>query len=240
MSKIYVRELKDDRYIIAPDIHFGDEDEVALDLVMKYAVDTKCRNILSPGDVLDFHWLSIFSKNIDAPRVEDELERAARFDKALAKLGINWILKAGNHEKRITKVAPELQKLIRLDLIMRDLGIRSKMLPENHIFHRNGLVIAHGHEKGSGSSNVVSPARYMMQQGHMSVICGHWHKESLHSENRLDGTLMCAWSVGHLQNPHPDYRTHNNWIQGIADVQFSGRKYYMVKLKKIYEGMFLS
>lgn len=232
------------RVLILSDIHIPYHDEIALQAAIEYGKKLKPTIVLLNGDIGDFYGVSRHDKD---PRRElsQELDAIRQFlfwlRKEFPKARI--VYKIGNHEDRmerlLRKEAPtllgvtdfEVPKLLRFD----EMGI--EVVGSLQLVRLGKLPIYHGHELPQGMSSPVNPARGIWMRVQESLICGHWHRTSEHTESTgLDKKLSSCWSVGCLCDLSPDYAIVNRWNHGFAFVIVEDSGQFEVQNHKIIDG----
>jgi hypothetical protein len=155
------------------------------------------------------------------------------------------IWRDGNHEDRfktyMMQKAPEVydEKFCSIDKLLNfeDLGI--EYVTDKRIIMLGGLAVMHGHEFHKGFAPPVNPARGAYLKAKQSVMVGHHHRTSEHTETALDGTMTTTWSVGCLSDLHPAYSPYNSYNHGSAIVALDGN-YYEVANYRIVNGRALN
>ena len=94
----------------------------------------------------------------------------------------------------------------------------------------------HGHEMRSRTGG-VNPARTTYLYTHKSVLIGHFHRTSLHTEPDLDKKVISCWSTGCLCDLHADYDPYNRWNQGCAIVRTEGEMFEVQNLRRVKNKM---
>ena len=86
-----------------------------------------------------------------------------------------------------------------------------------------GLAVFHGHELPMGAS-AVNPARGLYLKTGATVLIGHGHRSSQHTQYTWDKREIACWSCGALCDLNPEYARINAWNSGAAfvDVSASG------------------
>jgi predicted phosphodiesterase len=211
---------------ILSDIHVPYHSDVALRAAVEYLADAQIDGLLLNGDVCDFYAISRYTKD---PRQRDfsgELEACRDFLSWIAEMfaGKRIVMKAGNHEERwqhfIWQHAPELSKEKRMSLqAWLDLDKHGIDLVEDQRPVMLGkLPVIHGHEEGKGIAAPVNPARGSFLRLNHTVIKGHHHRTSSHSEPDMFGREIVTWSTGCLCDLRPEYARFNKWNHGFAVV----------------------
>lgn len=232
------------RVLVLSDVHIPYHDTQALDAALAYGKKLKPSIILLNGDIGDFYGVSRHSKD---PRRElsQELDAIRQFlfwlRKTFPKARI--LYKVGNHEDRLDRFlmsrAPELLGVSHFSipsfLHFDDMGIEE--VASLQLIRLGELPIYHGHELPQGISSPVNPARGIWMRVQESLLCGHWHRTSEHTESTgLDKKLSSCWSTGCLCDLAPDYAIVNRWNHGFAHVEVAGNGAYEVHNHKIIDG----
>ncbi len=200
------------------DIHIPNQDNDALNLAIEYGVKNKINCIVLGGDVLD----NTPFTNHDAPPPSKEdvvnwFEYCQIFLSHLRtkfpKAHIVWI--EGNHDnwyvRYLMKKAPMLfdDEYFRLPQRL-DLKKYNVDFHEQHIVVRAGkLHMLHGHTIVRGFMAPVNAARGVFMRAKSSMIIGHVHSTSNHSETNIKEEPISCWSTGCLCTLAPDYDPHN-------------------------------
>ena len=212
MTRRSVKQL--DKVICLSDIHFGNQDQGAVNTALSFIRHEKPQTIVLNGDILDTHSLSDFLK--DPSRSEsfiDEVEMTKDFLSSLRMVAPTATVKfiEGNHEDRLRKF---LWKHPGISLI-KELNFQSLLSLENfniqwfgygeHFIYK-GCVFTHGNRisKNCGLDNLQSYGS--------SGTSGHTHRLTMASKTVLGRTLYWVES-GCLCNLKPDF------IKGVADWQ---------------------
>ena len=124
----------------------------------------------------------------------------------------------------------EMENLLRFN----DYGV--KKIPDRAIVKAGKLSILHGHEFGRSVFSPVNPARGYYTRAKESVICGHNHQTSEHTEKSISGDIVTTWSTGCLSELSPDYMPYNKWNHGFAHIEVQKGGGYRVFNKKIIQG----
>jgi predicted phosphodiesterase len=209
---------------ILSDIHCPYHDDVALRAAVDHLHEHKIDALLLNGDFADFYSISRHEKNPKHRNFLAELEQVQQLLRWLRGefADIKIVAKAGNHEERWEKWlwqhAPELSTspIMGLDnwLALTELGI--DLVGEKRIIMAGGLPILHGHEKGNGISSPVNQARGAYMRLHHTVLEGHGHRTSIHSEPDMMGAETVCFSTGCLCDLRPAYAPINKWNHGAA------------------------
>ena len=211
---------------VLSDIHCPYHDDVALRAAVDHLHEREIDCLLLNGDFADFYSISRHEKN---PRYRNFLAEVEQVQQLLRWLrsefpGIKIVCKAGNHEERWEKWlfqhAPELSMspLMGLDawLGLKELDV--ELVTDKRIVMAGNLPILHGHEKGNGISSPVNQARGAYMRLHHTVLEGHGHRTSTHSEPDMMGKETVCFSTGCLCDLRPAYAPLNKWNHGAAAV----------------------
>jgi predicted phosphodiesterase len=211
---------------VLSDIHIPYHDETALAAAVSHLQAKEIDCLLLNGDFADFYSISRHEKNPKHRNFKRELEDVRQF---LAWIrgtfpNIPIVAKTGNHEERFEKWlfahAPEISDdpIMGLDnwLGLAPLGIT--LVQDKRIIMAGGLPILHGHEKGNGISSPVNQARGAFLRLHHTVLEGHGHRTSTHSEPDMFGSETVCFSTGCLCDLRPAYAVLNKWNHGGAIV----------------------
>ena len=93
------------------------------------------------------------------------------------------------------------------------------LVKDKRIILAGQLPILHGHEKGNGISSPVNQARGAFLRLHHTVLEGHGHRTSTHSEPDMFGRETVCFSTGCLCDMRPAYAVLNKWNHGFAMVE---------------------
>lgn len=212
---------------VVSDIHCPYHDETALRAAIGHLKGEKIDCLLLNGDWADFYSVSRHEKNPRHRNLSRELDETKAMLRWVREQfpGIPIVAKLGNHEERWEKWlwqhAPEISDspIMGLDhwLDFADLGIA--LVKDKRIIMAGHLPILHGHEKGNGISSPVNQARGAYLRLHHTVLEGHGHRTSSHSEPDMFGSETVCWSNGCLCDLRPAYAPLNKWNHGFAMVE---------------------
>ncbi len=219
-----IKPTKDTVVGLLSDIHIPYQHNEALTVALDFCKKQKLTHLILNGDVMDCYQISSFVRDPKQRSFKYELDAVKAFLKVLTEKfkGVQIIYKLGNHEARYMRFmktkAPELLDIeaFSFDMLLglKELGIR--YIPDSQLIQMGNLMIIHGHEFGQQIFSPVNPARGYFLKAKTNVIGGHNHQISAHSENRLDGKQIVAFSTGHLADEHPEYKPINNWSHGFC------------------------
>lgn len=213
---------------VLSDVHIPYHDSKALEtavgyLKKRYKIDTFLLN----GDYMDFHTISRWEKEPKSRSLADEcrigVECLSWFRGQFRKA--NFIYKQGNHCERLDKYiwnkAPELWGLnnvqLRSVLEFERFGITE--VSEQRPIMAGKLPIFHGHELPRGISSPVNPARGAYTRTAHTMLMGHLHRPSTHTEPDMFKNDTTCWSTGCLCSMSPQFARLNKWSHGFCYVE---------------------
>tara|TARA_R110000868_G_scaffold270591_2_gene529994 strand:- start:244 stop:1269 length:1026 start_codon:yes stop_codon:yes gene_type:complete len=229
---------------ILSDIHVPYHDETALRAAIDHLQAEKIDALLLNGDWADFYSISRHEKNPKNRDFRKELDAGRTFLKWVRQEfdGIPITVKLGNHEERWEKWLWEHAPEISDDPIMgidnwygfHKLGI--ELVKDKRIVMAGALPILHGHEKGNGISSPVNQARGAFMRLHHTVLEGHGHRTSTHSEPDMMGKETVCFSTGCLCDLRPAYAVLNKWNHGAAIVHVNNDRSFDVENFRVQNG----
>jgi predicted phosphodiesterase len=200
------------------DIHIPNQDNEALKLAIDYGVKNKINCIVLGGDILD----NTPFTNHDAPppSADDVVEWFEYCEIFLShlrtkfpKAHIVWL--EGNHDnwfvRYLMKKAPMLfnDPYFRLPQRLNLKKYNVDFYEQNIVVRAGKLHMLHGHTIVRGFMAPVNAARGVFMRAKSSMIIGHVHSTSNHSETNIKEEPISCWSVGCLCTLAPDYDPHN-------------------------------
>lgn len=235
--------------LVISDLHIPYHNVEALCLAFDYGKKENVDTIIINGDLLDFYQLSRFHKDPRRRKASEELEAARDFLKILRntfkKANIYYLL--GNHDVRyqiwLESKAVELLGCEEFELgtLLRlgELGIQ--LIDDKTLIKAGKLIITHGHLVIRGVFAPVNAARGAYMRAKQSILIGHTHKISEHTETNMDQDITTTWSAGCLCELSPDYNPFaNGYAHGFAHVKITdGNGRFSVKNLRIYNGQIL-
>lgn len=200
------------------DIHLPNHDIDAINLATKFGIDKKINCIVLGGDILDnTPFTSHDSPPPSADDVRDWFEYAeilfSHLRTLFPKAHIVWI--EGNHDnwyvRYLMKKAPMLfnDEYFRLPQRLNLKKYNIDFHDQNVILRAGKLHMAHGHTIVRGFMAPVNAARGVFMRAKSSMMVGHVHTTSNHSETTIKEEPISCWSVGCLCTLAPDYDPHN-------------------------------
>lgn len=229
------------KWLILSDIHLPYHDTEAVKMALNYGLDNGYKNLLINGDLIDFYQLSRYEKDPRKRSFKQELESARLFIELVSEWFDNVIYKLGNHDERYEKwmfvKAPELLDCeeFKLDVLLRCGEHHVTVVGEKRIIKAGKLNILHGHEFPGGSGG-VNPARSMFLKACDSILVGHFHKTSSHTETTLNGDVITTHSSGHLGENSPSYLPYNKWNHGFCTLDLNADGTYHLQNLRIVKG----
>ncbi len=235
--------------LVISDLHIPYHDIGSVTLALNYGKKNKIDTIIINGDLLDFHRLSRFQKNPKKRTVSEELDAAREFLTVLRKnfKGIPIYYLLGNHDVRyqswLETVAIDVigVREFQLDVLLRlgELGIT--MIDDKTLIKAGKLTITHGHLVIRGVFAPVNSARGAYTRAKQSILIGHCHKISEHTETNMDGDITTTWSSGCLCELSPDYNPFaNGYAHGFSHVKITDNVgNFSVKNYRIFQNRIL-
>lgn len=248
-EKSYRIPKVNDKILWVSDIHFPNHDQQALTVALKYGKDNGANCIVIGGDLLDN---TPFTSFLHAPfnknDVRDWFDMAEGFIQILRREFPNalivWI--EGNHdqwyERYLIKNSPVLfgDEYYQLEnrLHLNKYGV--KYLKQNVICKAGKLDLLHGHTIVKGVFSPVNAARGAFNKAKSSLMIGHCHQTSEHTESNLRGDIITCFSTGCLCTLNPDYDPHNTkHNHGFAFIEIGDKGHFKVSNKRIFNGELL-
>lgn len=231
-----------ERVLILSDIHFPNHDYDALLNALKFGKEKNIDCIILNGDIMDNE---PFTRHDAPPPMISDIKKwfdmVEEFLEMLIKefnVPIHWL--EGNHDAWY-----KLYLMKKAPMIFHDeyytLSSRLKLREKKVIWHDENTVvlcgklpITHGHKIVKGIFSPVNPARGVFTRLKGSMLIGHCHTTSEHSESLLDGTLITCYSTGCLCTLAPSYDPFNvKHNLGFAYVEVEKNGNYKVQNKRI-------
>jgi predicted phosphodiesterase len=218
--------ISQSKILILSDLHFPYQDNKAIDLAIKYGQKKQVTCVLINGDLLDMPQHSRHERDWRNRSTKQEFDAVRQFlqylrqEFPLARI----IFKQGNHDERWEKwlyvKAPEIfdDKYFHLPQRLGFNELQIEEVKDKRPIKIGKLTVLHGHEL-SGGSGGVNPARATFLKTLDSVLVGHYHKTSQHTEASMYGDVYSVNSVGCLCGMNPQYMPINKWNLGFAYVE---------------------
>lgn len=240
---------KDNNILMISDLHIPYHDVKALTVAFDYGKKEDINTIFINGDLLDFYQISRFI-NVERKRsVKEELEIAKDFLRVLRETfptaSLYFLL--GNHDVRLqhylaTK-APELLDVeeFQLEFLLEAKKFGMTVIDDTTLVKIGKLAVTHGHLLIRGIFAPVSAARGAFLRAKASVLIGHTHKISTHSETNINSKVITCYSTGCLCELTPAYNPFgNNFSHGFAHIKVMNGEHYRVRNLQIIEGELIS
>ena len=226
------------RVAVLSDLHVPYHSMVAVKAAVDYCMKKKPSTVVLNGDVADFYSISRHQKDPSKRDLEQEITAVREM---LAWIRYQFgkkcriVYKIGNHEDRwahyLWNCAPEISHSPRMDvkewLDAEKYGI--EMVGEQRPIMVGKLPVFHGHELGKGISSPVNAARGAFMRTLSTLLVGHSHRSSHHTEPNVWGTQTSCWSTGCLADLRPAYAVINKWQHGAAFVEVENTGEYRVE-----------
>lgn len=214
---------------ILSDVHIPYHDEQALAAAVAYLKKRRPDVLLLNGDFADFYTISRYTKNPKKRNFKREVK--------LLREGLSWlrsqfansriVYKQGNHDERwdhwLWNHAPEISDLpqVRLSSILGSKKLDIEFVGDGRPVMAGKLAIFHGHELSGGPFVPAMPARSAFLRTTASVMVGHHHRTSTHTQPNWKHEEIVCWSVGCLADLNPEYSRVNAHNHGLAIIDVS-------------------
>lgn len=245
--KPYVLPLSWDDFIFASDFHVPNHRTEPIKAMLDYAIENNIKKLLLGGDLLDntpfTRWLHEPIAITDVPRWFDMardllIQFKTVFDEII------WI--EGNHDFWFKRWLMEKAEILFGDpyfhlesrLRLNELGI--KYIDQRHLIKAGKLNIHHGHITLRGGGSYANAARMVYMKTKSSMMVGHVHVESSHTEPDIDDKIQTTFSVGCMCTLRPDYQPFGGKAcHGFARVRVKQNKDFNVNNFRIYKGQII-
>lgn len=231
-----------EKVLVISDVHVPYHDKEALVMALEYGYKIGVDALYINGDFLDCYQLSRYIRDPRLRSFAEELDAAKMVLEEIAdNLDVRKWFKIGNHDVRyelyMMLKAPELLDIPDFNLanILKLEKMGYEVVESKEWAKINGLPVLHGHETGRTMYNPVNPARGAFLHSLDSVLIGHHHQPSSHTDKTLLNKIISCWSIGCLCDLHPAYMPKNRWSHGFAIIEDSDDG-YIVSNKRIHEG----
>jgi predicted phosphodiesterase len=229
---------------ILSDIHVPYHHEQALGAAVDYLKKKRIKALLLNGDFADFYSISRWTKKPSERDFKGELRQVRQLLEWLRSSfpRIPIVAKLGNHEERwnhwLWQHAPEIsdepEMGLRAWFKLDDLGIG--LVEDQRPIMLGELPVLHGHELPRGISSPVNPARGAWMRTKGTILVGHQHQTSGHSEPDMWHAETFCWSTGCLCDLTPEYARINRWNHGFATVDVHKGGEFDVENLRIVDG----
>lgn len=233
---------------IISDVHIPNHRNQPLDIALEYFMDQKINTLLINGDLLDNTPFTQFLTPPDKKDAKKHLDKAEFFLETLRimfpKARIIWL--EGNHDawfkQYLMRKAPELynDEHFHLEQRLNLAEYKIEFLQQERYLMAGKLAICHGHHLVKGLFAPVNAARGVFLRAKASVIIGHVHVPSEHTEPNLHGDIITTWSTGCLCTLTPDYQPMGGKARhGFAHVTVRENGHFRVRNYRIEKGELL-
>lgn len=244
----YILPKANNNILLISDLHIPYHNISAITAALNYGKEQDVNTIIINGDLIDFYMCSRFEKDPRKRSIKYEFDATKEFlrilRKEFSKCQIYWI--KGNHDVRyehwLMAKAPEVfdDPYYRLDERLKLSDENIHLIGDKVIVKAGKLNIHHGHLFFRGFIAPVNSARGLFLRAKESMIVGHCHKISEHTETNISGDITTCWSTGCLAELSPDYSPFaNNYAHGFAHIKVDTNGYYSVKNYRIFNGKIL-
>ncbi len=236
--------ISQSKTLIISDLHIPYHNEEAIQLAIQYGIDKGVNCILINGDLTDFADISRHERDWRMRSTVDEIEATRFFLEGLRETFPTQriVYKYGNHCERWDKYvhdnADQIAELkeLELEFVLRLRENDIEVVKDKRPIKIGKLTVLHGHELAGGSGG-VNPARATFLKALDSVIVGHYHKTSQHTETTMNGDVISVESQGCLCGMHPLFMPINKWNLGFSYVEMDVKTgEYHLHNKKIIKG----
>lgn len=235
-------QIQAKRILWLSDIHFPNHDQKALTTALNWGKQNKCDCIVIGGDLLDNQ---PFTSHLSPPPIYSDVRRWFDMvddflDMLLDKFKVPVHFMEGNHDAWYKRYLMQKSPAIFHDeyyTLQSRLRLREKGItwhPENTVVMAGKLPMTHGHMIVKGVFAPVNPARGVFNKIKSSMLIGHCHQTSEHSESNLDGNVITTYSTGclcTLSNDYDPFNTKHNL--GFAFIEVGDKGTYRVHNKRI-------
>lgn len=238
-------EIKQSRILIINDLHFPYQNNEAIILALDYGKKKKVDCILINGDLMDQANISRHQRDWRARSIAEEFEAVRVFLKSLRSHfpKCKIVYKHGNHDERWEKYlynkAPEIFDVndFQLEILLKLGELKIETVKDKRPIKMGKLIALHGHELAGGGAGGVNPSRATFLKTLDSVIVGHYHKTSQHTETTMSGEVISVNSTGCLCDLNPLYMPINKHNLGFAYCELNIKTgEYLLENKKIVKG----
>jgi predicted phosphodiesterase len=231
--------------LLISDLHIPYHDIEAITIALDYGKKENVNTIFINGDLIDNSQVSRFEKDMKKRSVKQEFDATKEFlvqlRIAFPDASIYWL--KGNHcvrwEKFLEQKVREIwdDPYFHLEERLRLNEQRVQILDDTVLVKAGKLSITHGHHIFKGIFVPVSPARGAFLRAKQSVIVGHLHRSSYHTEMDLDGKVIGCWSTACLCELRPNYSPLvSNSQHGFAHIIVDKTGDFTVKNYQIING----
>jgi predicted phosphodiesterase len=227
---------------VLSDLHNPFHDETAVRAACDEMEAVGIKALLINGDAMDMTAVKFFTLYPDEPTLPAELTSGKKLFRWLRWRfpGVRIVYREGNHEARLRRyVAEKARQLAGIPgltlpelLGLPELGV--EWVQDKRLVRIGRLNTLHGHELSKGGG--VNPARYSFLKTTDTVLVGHWHQTSNHTQRTLGGKQISTWSTGCLTDLSPDFMPYGQANHGFALVRVDRDGGFMVRNHRIRDG----
>ncbi len=157
--------------LVFSDTHAPFAHENAIPFLKEVYKKEGCGPVVCAGDLFDFHSMSRFTSEVDAPSPEDEYRKALKWAKKLVTAFPTGTLVLGNHDiipRRQMQESGLAHSLLKDNNSLYGLGKGWKVEPLYHTIFQKKVLIEHGIGSGGmyGAINTAIAKRCSFVQGH--------------------------------------------------------------------------
>jgi hypothetical protein len=146
------------------------------------------------------------------------------------------------YEKYLYVKAPEIFDVddFQIESLLRLNEMKIKMIEDHRLVKFGKLNVSHGHHVVKGIFAPVNSARGAYMKAKASILIGHTHSVSTHTEKTINGEIISCWSMGCMCELQSDYDPLNaKASHGFAHITIERNGYYHVDNKMIFKGKLL-
>jgi predicted phosphodiesterase len=231
--------------LLISDLHIPYHNIEAITCALKYGQENNINTIFINGDLMDQHQVSKFEPDPRKRSIKEEFDITKEFlrklREAFPNASIYWL--KGNHcirwERFMLRKVREIwdDDYFTLEQRLRLNEENINIIDDKILVKAGKLSISHGHHIFKGIFSPVNPSRGAFLKAKQSIIVGHLHRASQHTETDLDGKVITCWSTGCLCELRADYNPIvNNSMHGFAHIIVNDDGDYMVKNYQIING----
>lgn len=211
-------------WLVTGDWHVPYHDEVAIEAMMRFAVDQKISNLLLNGDGVDFYRLSDYVVDPRMSSPSNELELMHSILKGIRKhFRGKRVYKIGNHEDRYERyLYKRASAVVGIEAFQLDSVLKLNELKFDYIASKQHVIIGdmpifHGHELPKSGGSPVNPAKSLYMRLGTAGVVSHHHYSSEHTAvEGLTKKIHRCFSIGCMCQMVKDYSPINGWNLGFG------------------------
>lgn len=234
-------------FIFASDFHIPNHRVEPIEAMIKYAKENNINQLMIGGDLLDntpfTRWQHEPINPHDVPRLFDMAKEFLRYLKS--NFDTIYFIE-GNHDFWYKRYLMQKAEMLFHDpyfnleerLSLNEIGIR--FIDQRYLVKAGKLNIHHGHFTFRGGGGYANAARMLYMKTKASMLCGHVHVESSHTEPDIDDSISTTFTVGCMCTLRPEYQPFGGKAcHGFAHITVKPNKNFSVKNFRIYKGQIL-